>query len=407
MKVQESCVYSLSDRAGSGDLVDVFSLGDLCLNSFPHPSERDTEAYPLTLAYAPKSGLVQLRHSVDPELMFRDYWYESGTNESMKEHLCDIVVGTNGIYTTLKSGDTVVDIGCNDGTLLGFYSSNITKVGYDPSTIAPKNCDIFINYFFGPTLGVNSRDSSIGEPGYNLAKIVTSIAMFYDVDDPVRFASNVRQILHEDGVWVLEVHYLPKMLDRNEVDAICHEHLCYYSLTSLMYVLAQAGLSVVDVSFNETNGGSMVAFVKKAGRQTPSPLVQNTLEREKHTPMIDRLVDFGRRVEANKFALQDLLEGMSDTGKQVYGYGASTKGNTLLQYAGIEPDVLPAIADRNPLKWGRETVGTRIPIISEAQMREDKPDYLLALPYHFIDNFKKREPWAKWITPVPTPRILS
>lgn len=402
MTTKERCVEKKEDRARSGDLIDVFSIGGIQLNDFltadDEASDVDPAPYPLTLAYAPKSGLVQLRHTVDPELMFRTYWYNSGTNEAMKEHLGEVALKASQV-ASLKPGDIVVDIGCNDGTLLQGYPNWVTKIGYDPSKIEPKGVDIFINDFFAISDGITK-----GWAGH--AKIVTSIAMFYDVDDPVAFASSVRQIMRDDGVWLIEMHYLRTMLERNEVDAICHEHLCYYSLTSLQYVLSQANLTVVDVEFNETNGGSMLAYVRKTGRATaPTPEMLNALARERHAPLIDQLIDFGKRVEFNKIALGQMLQDAKEDGKLVIGYGASTKGNTILQYAGIGRYLLPAIADRNPEKWGRFTPGTYIPIISEEEMRKLKPDYLLALPYHFMDMFAKREPWANWIVPIPQPHF--
>lgn len=394
MATKESCIARTSDRAGGKDLVDVFSLGEIRLNAFPLPGEEDSPAYPLTLAYSPTTKLVQLRHSVDPELMFRAYWYNSGTNESMVAHLQGIVEESMKLVK-LYPDDVVVDIGCNDGTLLQAYPSWVRKVGYDPSLIEPEGLDLFINDFF----------KAAPFAGNKKAKIVSSIAMFYDVEDPIQFAREVREILDDDGIWVIEMHYLPVMLEKNEVDAICHEHLCYYSLESLQNVLREAGMSVVEISFNHVNGGSMRAYAKKAGRASaPSPMMHNVLAQEQREPWMDRLMRFAKNVEQNKITLPGLLW---DVRGKVLGYGASTKGNTLLQYANLDSSLLPAIADRNPTKWGRQMVGTRIPIISENEMRERDPEYLLALPYHFIDNFRQREKESiKWIVPVPSPAVI-
>lgn len=396
MAVQEACVEKRSDRAGGSDLIDVVSLGDIRLNAFLAHDEPDPEAYPLTLAYSPESQLVQLRHTVDPELMFRTYWYNSGTNESMREHLAGVALDAMD-YVDLNSGDIVVDIGCNDGTLLSYFPHWARKIGYDPAKNLSPECDLFINDFFRPDANVSR------------AKIVTSIAMFYDIDDPVAFARGVYDIMHDDGVWVIEMHYLHAMLEKNEVDAICHEHLCYYSLTSLSYVLGQAGLIVVDVSFSDVNGGSMRAIVRKARRSyAPSSAMQAVMQRESRISIRDSLEIFLRGIELNRDLLPGMLRRINRiTGRSVGGYGASTKGNTLLQYAGITPDLLPFIADRNPQKHGLVTVGTHISIIGEETMREISPEYLLALPYHFIDNFREREDKKfKWIVPVPSPRVL-
>ena len=396
MTTKDACVEVRKDRAGGKDLYDVFDLGKLHLNAFLLPEEPDPPAYPLTLAYSPQTQLVQLRHTVDPELMFRTYWYNSGTNEAMVSHLAKVVNDAIA-HVTFAPGDTVVDIGCNDGTLLRQFPDWVRKVGYDPAQNLEPTCDLFINDFFRP------------DPNVSKAKIVTSIAMFYDVDDPIAFARQVREIMHDEGIWVIEMHYLGAMLAKNEVDAICHEHLCYYSLTSLSNVLKEAGLSVVDISFNDVNGGSMRAIVKKAGRASaPSPLMLNTMTDEAKVPIEHQLGQFAKRVETNAFLLLGMLHKLARDGKEVCGYGASTKGNTLLQYAGIQSGILPHIADRNPQKHGRVTVGSHIPIISEEAMREWNPEYLLALPYHFIDAFRERESKKfKWIVPVPTPMVLA
>src|SRR3989304_9632166 len=233
MNATKDCEKRSVCRAGGQALVDVFSLGDICLNDFVRPDASDTDKYPLMLAFSQESKLVQLRHSVDPELMFRNYWYNSGTNPSMAKHLEGVVLKAIN-HTNVRPGDTVVDIGCNDGTLLGFYPEHVVKrIGFDPAkNIDVQNCDIFINDFFGGVADTVFEDR---------ARIVTSIAMFYDLENPQKFARDVARILTDDGVWVLEMHYLPEMLKNNEVDAICHEHLCYYSLSSLNYVLKKAG----------------------------------------------------------------------------------------------------------------------------------------------------------------------
>jgi len=253
MAVADRCMKHEVCRIGGGKLIDVLDLGDIYLNDFLAPGDSPPEAYPLTLCYSPESELVQLRHTVDPELMYRRYWYNSGTNESMVRHLREIVsrILEN---VSLKHGDIVVDIGCNDGTLLAAYPKGLglQTFGFDPAENLSPHATWFVNDFF------TSR-------AYNLAslprtKVVTSIAMFYDIEKPVEFACDVNQILHDEGLWVLEMHYLPKMLEHAEVDAICHEHLMYYSLKSLSYVLHQAGFEVVDVELNNTNGGSMLVL---------------------------------------------------------------------------------------------------------------------------------------------------
>ena len=403
-KTKESCVRKDMCRIDGGPLLDVLDLGDIYLNDFLAEGDPAPDKYPLTLSYATESGLVQLRHTVDPELMFRTYWYNSGTNESMAEHLRQIVLKTVGVYTRVHAGDVVVDIGANDATLLSYYSDQIYTVGFDPANIKRTGrCNEFVNEFFT----ADRYDALALKP----AKVVTSIAMFYDIDDPGAFARDVNRILDDDGVWVLEMHYLQAMLTSNEVDAICHEHLTYYSLKSLSYVLREAGFNIVDIELNDTNGGSMLVFAKKTIiAPKMSMRAQSLIAKEDALPLDRELAKFAERVKQNKINLRTKLEylGAEDL---VLGYGASTKGNTLLQYCEITQELLPYIAERNPAKWGRKTVGSNIPIISEEEARKMNPDYFLALPYHFIESFKKREVaflerGGKFIVPVPTPQVV-
>lgn len=405
MAVVDKCVKREACRIGGGPLIDVLDLGEIYLNDFLAPGDAPPEKYPLTLCYNPESELVQLRHTVDPELMFRTYWYNSGTNEAMAEHLREVVLKTVGVHATVSAGDVVVDIGANDGTLLSYYSGEIYTVGFDPANIKrARRVNEFVNEFF--------TQAAYDRLDLPPAKVITSIAMFYDIEDPVAFAKEVYNILDDDGVWVLEMHYLPTMLERYEVDAICHEHLTYYSLGSLRRVLLKAGFEIADAELNDANGGSMLVFAKKAAGLRPSGTVIEILEEEKKIPLIDRLMDFARGVTSNRAALRVTLGVSAKAGLKIIGYGASTKGNTLLQYCGIGPDLIPYIAERNPAKWGRKAVGSNIPIISEAEARAMNPDYFLALPYHFIDAFKKREAaflarGGRFIVPVPNPQVVG
>lgn len=404
-------------RAGGGKLTDLITLGDICLNGFPAEGEADPPKFPLTLAVGEHSGLVQLRHTLNSELLYRDYWYESGINESMVAHLSRVAQSVYD-YVDLEEGDAILDIGCNDGTLLSNFSKDLYRVGIDPSNIHPDrgSVDFFINDFFENHQFIND---------YNF-KAIFSIAMFYDLDDPVQFAKDVASILTNDGVWVIEMHYLPKMLEMNDIGAICHEHLCYYSFESIQFVLEQANLYIVDAKMNDVNGGSMRIYVRKATHlQIPSMSkvgmdsipttfdsrvdVFNLIQKERTVIDYDAFVE---NVFRNKEEMLELLKFLQDQGKIISGYGASTKGNTVLQYFGIGKDLLPAIADRNPRKWGRHTPGTHIPIISEEYAREIQPDYFFALPYHFIESFIAREHefidrGGRFIVPFPQPGVVT
>ena len=391
-------------RAGGGKLTDLITLGDICLNGFPAEGEADPPKFPLTLAVGEHSGLVQLRHTLNPELLYRDYWYESGINESMVAHLSRVAQSVYD-YVDLEEDDAILDIGCNDGTLLSNFSKDLYRVGIDPSNIEPdrNSVDEFVNDFFNPQ-----------DIPYDFFKAIFSIAMFYDLDDPVQFSKDVASILADDGVWVIEMHYLPKMLEMNDIGAICHEHLCYYSFESLRFVLDQAGLYICDAKMNEINGGSIRVYVRHNNPTAELDIrvnvdMFNLIEKERSIIDYDAFIE---NVFRNKEEMLELLSWVQEQGSVVSGYGASTKGNTVLQYFGIGRDLLPAIADRNPRKWGRYTPGTNIPIISEDYAREIQPDYFLALPYHFIESFIAREHkfierGGRFIVPFPQPGVVT
>ena len=359
-------------------------------------------------------GFVQLKHTAPPEVMFRDYGYRSGINATMRRHLQDLA-SQIGSKISLTKGDIVVDIGANDGTmLLAYPDPEVVRVGFEPSDVRPENDHHGIHYI--PSF-FNRADFHAAFPGKK-AKVVTSIAMFYDIDDPIHFCQEVSDILSDDGFWVIELGYLGTLLENNGFDAICHEHLGYYSLNTLAFLSSKTGFVFYDISFNQANGGSVrCTLVKKAGhRDIPREnqerinlVLGQELERAVHQR--ERYREFQGNVKKIKQDLMELLELALARGEKIYGYGASTKGNVLLQYCGISPRHLVAIADRNPAKWGRRAPGTHIPICSEDQMRQAKPDALLILPWHFLGEFLEREKLlrsggTKFIVPFPKVRLV-
>lgn len=389
-------------RISQGPLVDVFDLGNLPISSFLQPSDPEPEDHPVILSLCEKSGLVQLKHTVDPDEMYTQYWYMSGVNASMKQALKSIVdEATRHSRLPLEKGDIVVDIASNDGTLLSFYPDHLFRVGIDPAkNIKPKNCDLHINTYF-------SAEAYKAHMGAKKAKIVTSIAMFYDLEDPIQFAKDVGTILDENGLWIIELSYLPTMLEQNSFDTICAEHLEYYSLTSIEFILASAGMEVEDVILNDINGGSFRLYIRHKGKASETDAVRVMRAQEKTYDLTKPSIyfAFASRVQNNKKEMLDFLKEQKKLGKKVIGYGASTKGNTILAYYGIGPDLMPFVADRNPIKWGRQTV-TRIPIISEEEARSMNPDYLVAFPYHFMKEFLEREVdflkrGGKFVSPIP------
>lgn len=384
-------------RLDGSPLQDVLPLGEVYLSGFTPPDAPDPLRHPLTLAVGRNSGLVQLRESVAPDLMFRRYFYRSGLNETMAAHLAGIAQEA-ARRVKLTERDIVVDIGCNDGTLLSSYPVRSWRVGYDPSDIVPSSgaLDVHINdYFTASTYPFSRR-----------AKVVTSIAMLYDVEDPVWFAAQVAAILHPDGLWITEQHSLLAMLETNDYSVICAEHLTYLSLTVLSEICRRAGLKVLDVETNGVNGGSFRAYIGFWG--APTPRVEQMLEAEK---ALD-LDGFAARVFKNREQTLELLHEIKQRGERVFGLAASTKFNTVLNFCGITPDMLHCIADRNPEKHGLVTAGTRIPIVSEEEARALKPDYWLVGAWHFLKQLMARENQAmrrknKYIVLFPEPHIVQ
>jgi hypothetical protein len=410
---------------GSRALQPVLSLGDQYLASnfsispdFP-PVERTV---PLDLVRCDPAedqeacGLVQLRHTVPSDLMYSSYGYRSGINQTMTQHLAGIARSLEE-RVALKAGDLVVDIGANDGTLLLQYQTRgATYVGFEPSNIRPEHPTphlAFIkDYFSAASLRKNVAAST--------AKIVTSIAMFYDLEEPNQFVADVAAVLADDGLWVLELSYLPSMLEKSSFDTICHEHLEYYALGPLERLLQRHGLQVADAELNDSNGGSIRVtaclhgspHVARSEKTRAAIYALKKREFELRLDTAEPYRAFAQRIETIKSELPALLTKLRKGGAKIYGYGASTKGNVILQYCGIDQSHLAGIADRNPAKWGSSTLGSRIPIVSEDEMRAAKPDYLLVLPWHFMREFRAREEaflarGGRFIVPVPKVEILS
>jgi hypothetical protein len=313
----------------------------------------------------------------------------------------------------LKPGDAVLDIGSNDGTLLSAYSAGgIDRVGIDP-TIAG-----FRQYY---PADVIKLDAFFTEQNFRRvypsgrARAITSIAMFYDLPDPNMFVSAIGKILADDGIWILEQSYLPSMVERNAFDTICHEHLEYYALRQIISLMKRHGLRVFDVSLNDVNGGSFQVWVchENAGYRSNTEVMSALLQKEDREGYASGapILALKERVEQIRNRILTLLQDLKRQGKRVHGYGASTKGNTLLQFFGIGPDLIPVIADRNNEKFGRRTPGTAIPIISEQASRAQRPDYYFVLPWHFKDSFLARERefcdrGGKFIFPLPVLEIV-
>jgi hypothetical protein len=378
----------------SGHLVSVLNLGVQALTGvFPkHPTDPVPQA-PLELVWCPTSGLLQLKHTYQlTEMYGENYGYRSGLNQSMVDHLTEKVRSLERMIA-LNPGDVVLDIGSNDATTLKAYSAKgIRRIGIDPTGKK------FKQYYTDEITLLPDFFSSVAYFSIEKrpAKIVTSIAMFYDLETPVAFAQEVESVLADDGIWHFEQSYMPSMLRCNSYDTICHEHLEYYSLGAVTKILDQAGLKVVDVIMNNVNGGSFAVTATKVGNQniTQNQAVINWLLEQEDRMGLNTphpYLDFKERIFRHKDDLIRLIRALNDDGKKILCYGASTKGNVVLQFCGLTAKDIPAVAEVNPDKFGCFTPGTHIPIISEKEAREMKPDYFLVLPWHFKDGILRRE----------------
>jgi C-methyltransferase C-terminal domain/Putative zinc binding domain/Methyltransferase domain len=383
------CRVSASER-----LVSVLDLGYQALTGvFPKTRGSNITRGPLELVWCPDSGLLQLRHSYEAAEMYgENYGYRSGLNRSMIDHLTEKVRYLERLVP-LRSGDVVLDIGSNDATLLKAYrASTLHRVGIDPTGrkfARFYDVDIKLVPEFFSDVAYRAAESKD-------ARIVTSIAMFYDLDSPVEFAKQVESVLAADGIWHFEQSYMPSMLRMNSYDTICHEHLEYYSLGVIKTIVEQAGLKIVDVVMNAVNGGSFAVTAAKISNKTiraNDSVINWLLEQEDrmglNTPKPYR--DFEERVFRHREDLMRLIGALNNDRKKILGYGASTKGNVVLQFCGFTEKDIPAIAEVNADKFGCVTPGTHIPIVSELEARAMRPDYFLVLPWHFKSGILQRE----------------
>jgi SAM-dependent methyltransferase len=359
---------------------------------FPASPEEHVSEGPLQLVWCRSCTLLQLAHSYEPTEMYGDnYGYRSGLNRSMVRHLEQKARALEALVG-IEPNDVVLDIGSNDGTLLASYETTpLRRIGIDPTasrfaSFYPAGAELVPDFF--------SR-AAFERVSDARARIVTSVAMFYDLDDPVAFAREVASCLADDGVWHFEQSYMPSMLRSNAYDTVCHEHLEYYSLATVRRILSDAGLELIDVRFNRVNGGSFAITAAHA----ESPVTANRVlvdwfvgQEERlnlHTPGPFRR--FEERVFQHRTDLTELVRTLRSSGASVMGYGASTKGNVLLQFCGFDSNDIEAIAEVNEDKFGRVTPGSAIPIIPEAEMRARRPDYLLVFPWHFREGIIERE----------------
>jgi len=402
----------------------LFSLGDLYVSDFiREDSEARAGKHDMTLVFDQRYGAARLKKSTPIHAMFGKYWYRSGINSTMTKELQNIVESICSVHK-LQENDVWLDIACNDGTLLKAVPNHVKKIGIDPAEDSfvqesSKVADCIVQDYFSK----NAYKSSTA--GDQKANIVTCVAMFYDLDEPAEFLKDVYEVLDDDGLFVLQMSYTPLMIKQLAFDNICHEHVYYWSLSTIERLLTESKFNIVDCQLNDVNGGSFRLYIKKdisnvtsfgtaPYRDVAATRVESLLKWEKSlqidAPQI--WLDFYDRIQKLRQETVDFIKQEKAKGKIICGYGASTKGNTLLQWFGLDNTVIDAIAERSPYKFGLKTIGTNIPIRSEEEVRAMKPDYMLVLPWHFISEFIERESTflengGKFIVPCPTFQIIQ
>lgn len=400
---------------GNSHLTPVLDLGVQALTGvFPRSPNEPVTKGPLELVKCSEDknngcGLLQLRHSYEANEMYgENYGYRSGLNRSMVEHLGARVKKILE-HVQLKADDLIIDIGSNDSTLLQAYpDSRLRLVGIDPTGVKfkkyyPKHIELIPDFFSAAVVRKHL--------GHTKAKVISSIAMFYDLESPTDFMRGIIEALDDEGIWVFEQSYMPTMIKTNSFDTICHEHLEYYALKQIKWMVDKVGLKIIDVEFNDINGGSFAVTVAKRGsRYREAADLGEVLARERSAGFDDLqpYVEFSKNIDRTKKELLSFIHKVRSEGKKIYGLGASTKGNVILQYCGITEKDIPFVGEVNAEKFGAYTPGTLIPIISEADLLAKGPDYLLVLPWHFKDFFLKTPKFknVKLVFPLPQLEVV-
>lgn len=408
---------------GNENLITVLDLGDQYLSGI-FPKEIDPEMYrgPLKLVKCGEDtlddateeyscGHVQLEHTFDlPTMYGQDYGYRSGLNASMVKHLkskCEKILD----MVELTEDDLVIDIAGNDGTFLSFFPEEVELLSVDPTASKfkeyyPEHVKYVADFFSHSLLEENTRFGG-------KAKVITSFSMFYDLEDPCAFAREVRRSLKDDGIWVLEQSYMPEMLKQNSFDTVCHEHLSYYGMRQLKYIMDNSGFKIIDFEFNDINGGSISVVVAKDNvksfvecTERVEALIQEEIDAglNSTTPW----TEFQTRITSCREEFKTILNGFKKKKKKIAALGASTKGNVTLQTWGITPEDIKVVGEVNPDKEGSFTPGTWIPIDVEDKVLEEY-DVFVILPWHFKEFFVKNEKFKgkTLIFPLPAPEVVT
>ena len=384
-------------------LKNIYNFGNHYVSNFVKKSSvyKGIKA-PLKLVYCNKCKLLQLEYSAPQEIMYKKfYWYKSGITKTMRDGLKELYQDIKK-NCQIKPGDVILDIGANDGTLLKYFKKdNIVTIGCEPANNLKnelkKNCHYMINDFW------HSKHLKKIPRNHQKLKVVSAIGMFYDLEDPSEFIKHAADALDDDGIFVAQLMCSHSMFKTNDLGNICHEHLEYYSYDSLKYLFEKNGLKIFKMSENKINGGSYRIYCKKN--------IEKSIK-YKEKAGYKEIIKFIKRVKENKQQTLKFIKSKLKLGKKIYLYGASTKGNTLLQYYGLTNEQIPFASERSKTKWGKYTIGSGIKILSEDDARKHKPDYFFVMPYGFINEFLKREKrWlksgGKFILPYPKFKIVS
>ena len=395
----------------SSRLTNLFSLGNLCFTGKFPTIKQKIKKKPIEVIICNNCGLVQLGHNFDLKYLYGpDYGYRTGINQTMLDHVKSIVKKLSKL-TSLKSKDFVLDIASNDGTLLNFYDKKINTFGIDPILNKYKKNYKNINY--------KVKDFFSFEKIRNITKkkfkIITALSVFYDAEKPNKFIKDVKKILSNDGVFVLEFADLASILKYKMFDTVCHEHLEYYSSEVILNLCNKHSLKVFNIEQNDINGASKQYYISHADSKykTNFKNISKIFKNEKKLKLknVKTYKNFMSSINSSKKELMKKLKILVNKGKKVHCYGASTKGNVLLQYYGINNKLIKYAAERNKLKYNLYTPGSKIKIISEKLSRSLNPDYYLVLPWHFKNEILMREKTTrkkgiKFIFPLPKLKII-
>ena len=402
MKIPKTIKINKCRLCKNKKLKQIYNFGNHYVSNFVNKAsiKKGIKA-PLNLVYCKNCQLLQLEHSAPQELMYKKfYWYKSGITKTMRDGLKELYQDIKK-NCEIKSGDVILDIGANDGTFLKYFKKDkIITIGCEPAknlkSELKKNCHFMINDFW------HTKHLKKIPTKYKKLKVISAIGMFYDLEDPSEFIKHAADALDDDGIFVAQLMCSHSMFKINDLGNICHEHLEYYSYNSLRYLFEKNGLKIFKMSENKINGGSYRIYCKKNIKKSI---------KYKEQAGYSEIIKFIKRVKQNKERTVKFIKENVKSGKKIFLYGASTKGNTLLQYYGLTNKEIPFASERTQVKWGKYTIGSGVKIISEENARKLNPDYFFVMPYGFINEFVKREKkWlisgGKFILPYPKFKIL-